>query len=405
MKRELGVCVAGAAWLSSCTAPGPVSGDVMPEALNVAEARCSDGAVAIDTAFDAGALASCSIGDEGRIAITLSPEDAPPINCSPWYAFRLHSNAPRVVAVDLTYTACGHRYEPKVSYDGEDWTYLDPASVEVLEVDGTKMARLSIRTDGRPLFVAAQEIVAPATYDAWLDGLEEVGAVERERLGSSAEGRAIEIVRIGNPAAREQVVLVGRQHPPEVTGALAMFPFIETLLEDTDLARRFRQRFRVSAVPLLNPDGVVKGHWRHNTGSVDLNRDWGPFTQPETRLMRDLLADIANAPARDLRLLLDFHSTGRDVFYTIPDELETDPPLFTRNWLARYQDRMNGYEVYRDARHEVGRPISKAYAFDTYGVPAVTFELGDETDRTLIRRIGREAAIAMMEELLATEQP
>ena len=91
--------------------------------------------------------------------------------------------------------------------------------------------------------------------------------------------------------------------------------------------------------------------------------------------------------------------------YTIPDELPTDPPLFTRDWLARYQDRMNGYEVTRDARHEAGRPISKAHAFDTYGVPAVTFELGDETDRTLIRRIGREAAIAMMEELLATERP
>ena len=405
MKRGISACLAGAIWLSSCVAPVTASLDSAAEPLAVADARCSDGSVAIDTAFDAGALASCTVGDGGRISITLSPEDAPPINCSAWYAFRVHSNAPRVVGIDLNYTACGHRYEPKVSYDGVEWTYLDPSMVEITEVDGTRMARLSVHTDGRPLFVSAQEIIGPATYDAWLDGLEETGLVERETLGLSAEGRAIEIMYLGNPAAQEQLVLVGRQHPPEVTGALAMFPFVETLLEDTELARRFRGRFRVSAVPLLNPDGVVKGHWRHNTGGVDLNRDWGPFTQPETQLMRDLLVAIDDDPDKRLRLLLDFHSTGRDIFYTIPDELPTDPPLFTRDWLARYQDRMSGYEVTRDARHESGRPISKAHAFDTYGVPAVTFELGDETDRTLIRRIGREAAIAMMEELLATERP
>ena len=405
MKRGISACLAGAIWLSGCVAPGTASLDRAAEPLAVADARCSDGSVAIDTAFDAGALASCTVGDGGRISITLSPEDAPPINCSAWYAFRVHSNAPRVVGIDLNYTACGHRYEPKVSYDGVEWTYLDPSMVEITEVDGTRMARLSVHTDGRPLFVSAQEIIGPATYDAWLDGLEETGLVERETLGLSAEGRAIEIMYLGNPAAQEQVALVGRQHPPEVTGALAMFPFVETLLEDTELARRFRERFRVSAVPLLNPDGVVKGHWRHNTGGVDLNRDWGPFTQPETQLMRDVLVAIDDDPDKRLRLLLDFHSTGRDIFYTIPDELPTDPPLFTRDWLARYQDRMSGYEVTRDARHESGRPISKAHAFDTYGVPAVTFELGDETDRTLIRRIGREAAIAMMEELLATERP
>jgi len=42
------------------------------------------------------------------------------------------------------------------------------------------------------------------------------------------------------------------------------------------------------------------------------------------------------------------------------------------------------------------RPVSKAY-----GVPTITFELGDETDRKLI---GREAAAAMMETLFGEQQ-
>ncbi|MEO9461648.1 MAG: M14-type cytosolic carboxypeptidase [Marinomonas sp.] len=372
--------------------------------LNVENARCSNGIVAIDTDFPAGALASCSVGQSGNVKIVLSPEDAPPINCSAWYAFRVQAGMKQQVKIDLNYTECGHRYWPKVSTDGKVWTRLSESHVELSEFAGKKMARLTLTAGTDPIFVSAQEIVVPATYDSWLDGLEAERSIRRSLLGRSAEGRPIEIIRFGNKAAREQLVLVGRQHPPEVTGALAMFPFVETLLGDDPLAKRFRDRFEVIAVPLLNPDGVVKGHWRHNTGGIDLNRDWGPFTQPETRLMQGVLERVESAPNQNLRLMLDFHSTQRDIFYSIPDELPTDPPLFTRDWLARYQERMTDYEVVRDARHTVGRPVSKAHVFDTYGVPGVTFEIGDETDRKLIGRIGKQSAMAVMETLLKTPE-
>ncbi len=366
------------------------------------DARCSASGIAIDTNFPAGALESCTIDLNGLVTISIAPEDEPPINCSPWYAFRLHTAEPREVTIKLTYTACGHRYWPKTSMDGQAWDYLPETKVQVTEFSGRDQARLLVSTDASPVFVSAQEILVPPTYDAWLDGLEDHSAVTRSLLGKSAEGRDIELIHIGNASAREQVVLVGRQHPPEVTGALAMFPFVETLLGDSELALRFRERFQVTAVPMLNPDGVVRGFWRHNTGGVDLNRDWGPFSQPETQLMKGVLDAMAANPEQDLRLLFDFHSTNRDIFYTIPDELPTDPELYTAKWLSRYQELMPGYEVERDARHTVGRPISKGYSYDTYGIPAITFEIGDETDRELIKRIGKQSAIAMMETLLAT---
>ena len=402
MFRRLIVALSGAVMLSSCmTAPTRLA---QPMPLNVENARCSNDMVAIDTDFPAGALASCAVGQSGHVKIVLSPEDAPPINCSAWYAFRVQASAKQQVKIDLNYTECGHRYWPKVSSDGKVWTRLGESQVKLSEFAGKKMAQLTLSAGTYPIFVSAQEIVVPATYDSWFDGLEAERSIRRSLLGRSAEGRSIEIIRFGNETAREQVVLVGRQHPPEVTGALAMFPFVETLLEDNPLAERFRSRFEVVAVPLLNPDGVVKGHWRHNTGGIDLNRDWGPFTQPETKLMQGVLEKVDRTPHQNLRLMLDFHSTQRDIFYSIPDELPTDPPLFTRDWLARYQERMTDYEVVRDARHTIGRPVSKAHVFDTYGVPGVTFEIGDETDRKLIDRIGEQSAIAMMETLLKTSE-
>lgn len=368
---------------------------------------CETRRASIDRAFPTGAFAQCDTSGSKRFTVTIAPEDEGRINCSAWYAFRLTPKRKGRVRVTLDYARCGHRYWPKTSVDGETWTRLPESAVTISGTGDDRSAELALTLGKEPLFVAAQEIFGPSDYAAWLDRHEAKPFVTRSLLGTSAEDRPIEMMRIAAPdaASRETIVLVGRQHPPEVTGALAMLPFVETIMGDSDLARAYRARFETLVVPMLNPDGVVRGHWRHNTGGVDLNRDWGPFTQPETKLMKDMLEGIAADPDRTLRALIDFHSTGRDVFYTIPDELPTDPELFTKKWLAFYQERMPDYAVNRDARHTAGRPVSKAHVFDTYGIPGITFEIGDETDRGLIKRIGRESAIAMMFTMLKASVP
>lgn len=397
---SVALCAMSAAVSSAASASdaAPVSQD---------DLTCETSIARIDQDFPAGAFSRCETPGKRRFAITIAPEDQGEINCSAWYAFRVTPTRRSRITIDLDYETCGHRYWPKTSTDGVNWTPVPPDQVEIAGERGDRSASISLRIGDQPLFVAGQEILPPSVYDAWLDGFGNKPFMSRSLLGRSAEGREIEMVRMAGEAAsqRETVVLIGRQHPPEVTGAFAMFAFVETLAQDSALAQAYRARFETLIVPLLNPDGVVKGHWRHNTGGVDLNRDWGPFTQPETRLMQGLLDTVEADPAREVRLLIDFHSTNRDVFYTIPDELPTDPELFTRKWLDLYQQRMPGYEVERDARHEVGRPISKAYTYDTYGAPGITFEIGDDTDRELIRRIGREAAIAMMVTMLETPFP
>lgn len=392
--------------LGSCAAPRDgIETAAIPASL-AAKARCASSDIAVDTDFAAGALQSCVIGEDGAIDITLAPEDEPPINCSPWYAFRVTPAAPVEVDVSLSYTACGHRYWPKISHDGVVWTYLEPDQVVVAEVGESRMARLTLDSDGHPFFIAAQEIVVSSTYDAWLDSVVTHPDVQRSLLGKSAEGREIPMLNIGNASAlaRETVVLVGRQHPPEVTGALAMFPFVEALLADDELARAYRARFQTVVVPLLNPDGVERGYWRHATGGVDLNRDWGRFTQPETRLMGDLIAGIHADPSRKFMLFLDFHSTQNDVVYTLSKDLETDPVGFTDAWLAEYQAMLPGYEVAERPGYSAGRGVAKNWIYEEYGVPTATFELGDETDRALIRRLGTAAARAMMKTLLETPE-
>lgn len=369
--------------------------------------RCETEKVMLDTAFPSGNVASCTSSGSKRINVTLAPEDMPPINCSAWYAFRLTPRTPGKITLILNYEACGHRYWPKTSTDGVHWDYLPKKFVKVEEADGLLRARITVKLKNVPLFISAQEIMPPSVYHAWLGQTAKSPAAERWLLGKSAEGRDIPAMTIRKNGAKplEQVVLIGRQHPPEVTGALAMLPFVETLLADSPLAKRYRERFETIVVPILNPDGVVRGHWRHSTGHIDLNRDWGPFTQPETRLMKNMLDGIEADPNRNLRLFVDFHSTKYDIFYTIPDDYQTTPPLFLKNWLDLLQQRMPDYDVVRDAGHNFGQPNSKNYVHKRYGVPTMTYEMGDETDRQLVRKIAVAAATSMMETLLETEAP
>ncbi len=139
-------------------------------------------------------------------------------------------------------------------------------------------------------------------------------------------------------------------------------------------------------VPLINPDGVANGHARHNDGLVDLNRDWGPFTQPETKSVEGLLDTLAGKGIQP-RLMLDFHATkvtDTMVFYTQVPEDNTDPELFATNWLTSADERIDGFEFTHDPREPSGLDNTKNYFFSRYGIPAITYEIADEIDRELI---------------------
>jgi hypothetical protein len=61
------------------------------------------------------------------------------------------------------------------------------------------------------------------------------------------------------------------------------------------------------------------------------------------------------------------------------------------------------YSFTREARSNSGRPISKNYMHDTYGISAITYEVGDETDRPAIDVSAKVFAEEMMSLLLQHE--
>jgi hypothetical protein len=373
-----GIVLAGS--IAGCASPAVIMQDF-----------CASESLLADAHFEGGNLGACIVSDQGVFELTLHPENDPPINVAPWYAFRLSGKPGQQAVVQMQFEHGYARYWPKISHDGENWARLNEEQVLISD-DGTHM-EIRLVLDQARMWVAGQEITASAYYDDWIRDLSTHEDIATRLAGNSVQGRPIYMAETAD--RKEMILLLGRQHPPEVAGALAMRPFVDTLLSDTELARQFRERFKLVVFPLLNPDGVVAGYWRHNVNGTDLNRDWGLFTQPETQLVRDWMSDAGNNGIQ-IRLMLDFHATKRNIFYTQRDVDDQMLAGFTRHWLMSAAERLPEYEFERDAEEPSDQANSKNYFHMTYGIPAITYELGDETRRDLIE----SSAIVFAEEMM-----
>ncbi|HEX6259066.1 MAG TPA: M14 family metallopeptidase [Woeseiaceae bacterium] len=352
---------------------------------------CSTASAGIAFNFDTAPSAACAVLGEREFAVLVAPEHAPPINPSPWYAFKYVARGTAGISVRLDYMGARHRYPPKLIRG----TTITPLQAEV-SADRSS-ARIDLPAGNGT--VAAQELIASEQYELLIDRLSGFSRASKIDLGKSLDGRPISAVRLGDPAAPRLVVLLGRQHPPEVTGAIAMEAFLLELANRFEAGGPAGDKVQFLIVPQINPDGVARGHWRANRGGKDLNRDWGDFSQPETRAVKVWLDALPNG-VRPVAMI-DFHSTNRNLFY-VQSEDETDDreERFLAGWLEANQAAVDGYP-FRIERRDAnpGRGTAKNWFHRTYDIPAYTYEVGDDTERESITRAAIQLARSYVDQL------
>ena len=351
--------------------------------------------VQLSNNFDAARLNNAEEINDTIISVSIYPENAP-INNSAHYAFKIWAKNPKTTYVQFKYPKdYEHRYIPKIKTANSEWTPL--SSENIMLIDSVYTIKLQLSKE--PLTVAAQEIITSTDTKNWYSKIIQANAdfVHFKTIGKSVLGRDLPMLDIynGDAESKDIVVLLSRQHPPEVTGFMAFQSFLETVLQNDEVSKSFFSKYRLLVFPIVNPDGVDLGHWRHNAHGIDLNRDWGYYRQPEVKAVTKAIVKASKKSKGKVVLGIDFHSTQEDLYYTSHTLEGTTIPNFYDDWFSKIDATFPNYTP-NEIRDDSTQPVSKGWFLSYFKATAITYEIGDETPRDFVKEKARVAAIEMM---------
>lgn len=207
--------------------------------------------------------------------------------------------------------AWGPHTRPVYSHDGQTWhRFTDVAYHQARQ-------QLTVRHTAQAdeLWVAYIEPYGVERLNRLLHDLAGSPGVAVDTVGTSVEGRDLSRVTVGDPAAdRPRVLVIARQHPWETGTSYAAEGLLRFLTSDDAKAKQFRERLTFIVMPMLNPDGVLRGGTRYNARGYDPMRDLdqaGPDDSRETWHMLGAMRE-ARAAGQGSDLILNLHNNNQE---------------------------------------------------------------------------------------------
>lgn len=359
--------------------------------------QCLTSIVLVDFDFPGAGNLSCEIINSQHIKLFINSETDDSINPSPWFAIRKSKHSENI-KIELDYGNYNYRYNPKISSDNKVWDNLN--MLNILKKNNDKILVIDFLPSNKKQYIASQEIITQSWYYNWFNELKETGKVRSETIGFSVLKKPITMFFIETDIKNPYIIILGRQHPPEVTGAFALKGFIDQLVSPSQLSQNFLNQYNIIFVPLMNPDGVDNGHWRYNVNKIDLNRDWGTFSQPETIAVNEKLIRLtANSK---LALFIDFHSTYNNIFYISENSSNNLSKFSLENWINNSSSGLFGigynFQLINSSNKDNG--VSKNYIYNKYNIPSMTYEVSDSEDRKKIKQSSSILATELMKFLV-----
>ena len=109
-------------------------------------------------------------------------------------------------------------------------------------------------------------------------------------------------------ANKKAIIFTARVHPGESSSSFVIQGLIEFLLSNETKAISLRKNYIFKIIPMLNPDGVIRGNFRMNSVGKDLNRMWmeeNEENSPSVFYCHKMIQKTLNS--RNIHFFCDFH--------------------------------------------------------------------------------------------------
>jgi murein tripeptide amidase MpaA len=228
--------------------------------------------IKISQNFDAGAIEIVDVSNVENIELNLRSDSHADIK--QWFYFRLQGARDQDATIrilnagDATYSDGWQDYRAVASYDRENWFRVET------EFDG-KVMTIKHTPETNSVYYAYFEPYSWERHLSMLGNVEQSELVSVEDLGSTVDGRDINVVVVGDPAAKKKVWIIARQHPGESMAEWVVEGTLNALLDPSNpIATSILKEAVLYIVPNMNPDGAVRGNLRTNAAGANLNREW-----------------------------------------------------------------------------------------------------------------------------------
>jgi len=335
--------------------------------------------IKISHQFDAGAIDVLRADDPSAIDLHIRKDSHADI--TQWFYFRVQGAQATPLTMRLlnagasAYPEGWTDYEAVASYDRETW-FRVPTSY-----DGTVMTIEHI-PEHDSVYYAYFEPYSWERHLALIDSAQLSPLVKLVDLGSTVEGRDLNMLVIGNPTAEKKVWVIARQHPGESMAEWFVEGMVEALLDPANpFGRQCLNEAEFYVVPNMNPDGSVRGNLRTNAAGANLNREWlNPSMErsPEVFLVKQKMAEVG------CDLFLDIHGdeglpyvfvAGSESLPTFTAAQAEAQQYFIDNFLIASPDFQDEFGYGATPYTEETLTIASTYVTHAFGCLSLTLEM------------------------------